>query len=374
MRVPRRARQRRVEVADVARQVGAEADAATSTDAPVGACSAAAIAASTRRRHPSCSAVAFHVFAAELEPDRLREALAEESARLLRSEATDGETPNRTPAGTRENCPAEGAATPESAAATSRMARNAPRRRRATRTVRGILSPFPGIFHPSEYDRPVQKYVLSELDSGERVISERVPSVRSVVPRLLDRRGLTGRDRSQGRLSHFIEHLLFKGSERFDAQEIAETFDGARRRTERRDLPRAHRRLRPRAGQAPRDRRRRDERHGLRAALRGRRLRARGRPRGDRDVRGHTAGARARPLLRGGVRLAPARPAGDRHARGDRERPEADDHRLPPLDVHAGEHRDRGCGQPPARPARPPPRAGAAQRARRRGRACARRS
>ena len=29
--------------------------------------------------------------------------------------------------------------------------------------------------------RPVQKYVLSELDSGERVISERVPGVRSVI-------------------------------------------------------------------------------------------------------------------------------------------------------------------------------------------------
>jgi hypothetical protein len=30
------------------------------------------------------------------------------------------------------------------------------------------------------YDGAVQKYTISELDSGERVITERVPSVRSV--------------------------------------------------------------------------------------------------------------------------------------------------------------------------------------------------
>ena len=32
----------------------------------------------------------------------------------------------------------------------------------------------------SHYDLSVQKYVLSELDSGQRIITERIPSVRSV--------------------------------------------------------------------------------------------------------------------------------------------------------------------------------------------------
>jgi len=71
----------------------------------------------------------------------------------------------------------------------------------------------------------VQKYVLSELDSGERVISERVPSVRSVSIGFWI--GAGSRDERDDRtgVSHFIEHLLFKGSRSYDAQQIAETFD-----------------------------------------------------------------------------------------------------------------------------------------------------
>ncbi len=92
--------------------------------------------------------------------------------------------------------------------------------------VRGILSPFSSIFHLSEYDRPVQKYVLSELDSGERVISERVPSVRSVALGFWIGAGSRDETEAKAGVSHFIEHLLFKGSARFGAQEIAETFDG----------------------------------------------------------------------------------------------------------------------------------------------------
>src|SRR3954471_14339328 len=72
---------------------------------------------------------------------------------------------------------------------------------------------------------PMQKYVLSELDSGERVISERVPGVRSVALGFWI--GAGSRDESDARAggSHFIEHLLFKGSSRYSAQEIAEIFD-----------------------------------------------------------------------------------------------------------------------------------------------------
>src|SRR6266404_190466 len=76
------------------------------------------------------------------------------------------------------------------------------------------------------YDPFVQKYVLSELDSGERVISEKVPSVRSVSLGFWI--GAGGRDERADRagVSHFIEHLLFKGSRSYDAQQIAEIFDG----------------------------------------------------------------------------------------------------------------------------------------------------
>jgi predicted Zn-dependent peptidase len=72
----------------------------------------------------------------------------------------------------------------------------------------------------------VQKYVLSELESGERVISERVPGVRSVALGFWIGAGSRDETDSKAGVSHFIEHLLFKGSRAYAAQEIAEIFDG----------------------------------------------------------------------------------------------------------------------------------------------------
>src|SRR6266404_8404850 len=71
----------------------------------------------------------------------------------------------------------------------------------------------------------VQKYVLSELDSGERVISEKVSSVRSVSLGFWIGAGSRDERDDRAGVSHFIEHLLFKGSRSYDAQQIAETFD-----------------------------------------------------------------------------------------------------------------------------------------------------
>jgi predicted Zn-dependent peptidase len=72
----------------------------------------------------------------------------------------------------------------------------------------------------------VQKYEITELDSGERVITERVPSVRSVALGYWIGAGSRDEKDERAGVSHFIEHLLFKGSSRYTAQEIAETFDG----------------------------------------------------------------------------------------------------------------------------------------------------
>jgi predicted Zn-dependent peptidase len=71
----------------------------------------------------------------------------------------------------------------------------------------------------------MQKYVLSELDSGQRVITERLSHVRSVA--LGYWIGAGSRDERDDRagVSHFIEHLLFKGTEQYSAQDIAEIFD-----------------------------------------------------------------------------------------------------------------------------------------------------
>jgi len=71
----------------------------------------------------------------------------------------------------------------------------------------------------------VSKHQLTELRTGERVISERVPGVRSIALGFWI--GAGSRDESDARagVSHFIEHLLFKGSSRYSALEIAEIFD-----------------------------------------------------------------------------------------------------------------------------------------------------
>jgi len=71
----------------------------------------------------------------------------------------------------------------------------------------------------------VSKHQLTELATGERVISERVPAVRSVTLGLWIGAGSRDEPDARAGVSHFIEHLLFKGSSRFSAQEIAEIFD-----------------------------------------------------------------------------------------------------------------------------------------------------
>jgi predicted Zn-dependent peptidase len=71
----------------------------------------------------------------------------------------------------------------------------------------------------------VQEYILSELDSGERLITERVASVRSVSLGFWIGAGARDEPDAKAGVSHFIEHLLFKGTRSYDAQQIAEVFD-----------------------------------------------------------------------------------------------------------------------------------------------------
>jgi len=66
---------------------------------------------------------------------------------------------------------------------------------------------------------------ITTLDSGVRVVSEHVPSVRSIALGIWMRTGSRDETHEQAGLSHFLEHLLFKGTDRFSSQEIDETFD-----------------------------------------------------------------------------------------------------------------------------------------------------
>jgi predicted Zn-dependent peptidase len=67
---------------------------------------------------------------------------------------------------------------------------------------------------------------VTELDSGIRVVTEEVLSVRSVALGLWVRTGSRDETPAQAGVSHFLEHLLFKGTKRYSAIEIAEIFDG----------------------------------------------------------------------------------------------------------------------------------------------------
>jgi len=66
----------------------------------------------------------------------------------------------------------------------------------------------------------------TELAGGPRVVTETVPSVRSVALGLWVRTGSRDEHPPHAGVSHFLEHLLFKGTERHSAIEISELFDG----------------------------------------------------------------------------------------------------------------------------------------------------
>ncbi len=67
---------------------------------------------------------------------------------------------------------------------------------------------------------------LTELGSGLRIVTERMPSVRSAALGFFVGAGSRGETDSEAGLSHFLEHMLFRGTERFGSAEIDELFDG----------------------------------------------------------------------------------------------------------------------------------------------------
>jgi predicted Zn-dependent peptidase len=69
------------------------------------------------------------------------------------------------------------------------------------------------------------KHQTTALSTGERVTSERVSGVRSISLGFWIGAGSRDEPSSRAGVTHFIEHLLFKGSSRYSAQEIAEVFD-----------------------------------------------------------------------------------------------------------------------------------------------------
>lgn len=68
-------------------------------------------------------------------------------------------------------------------------------------------------------------YRKTTLDNGAIIVTERVPAVRSVTVGFWVGVGSRDEAADENGMSHFIEHLLFKGTKSRSAKDISETFD-----------------------------------------------------------------------------------------------------------------------------------------------------
>ena len=61
--------------------------------------------------------------------------------------------------------------------------------------------------------------------NGVRIVLENIPTVRSVTMGVWVGTGSRYESETNGGISHFLEHMFFKGTKTKSAQEIAESFD-----------------------------------------------------------------------------------------------------------------------------------------------------
>ncbi len=68
-------------------------------------------------------------------------------------------------------------------------------------------------------------HTITTLDSGVRVVTERIPGVRSVALGFFIATGSVNEREDEAGISHLLEHMLFRGSARYGSQEIDQIFD-----------------------------------------------------------------------------------------------------------------------------------------------------
>jgi predicted Zn-dependent peptidase len=66
---------------------------------------------------------------------------------------------------------------------------------------------------------------ISTLDSGVRVVTERMPGVRSAALGFWIATGSASESDEQAGVSHLLEHMLFRGTESYESEEIDQIFD-----------------------------------------------------------------------------------------------------------------------------------------------------
>jgi predicted Zn-dependent peptidase len=99
--------------------------------------------------------------------------------------------------------------------------------RRATATVAAYATATATLIgRAPEPDAVDQQHRLTTLESGVRIVTEAMPSVRSVSLGFWIGTGSRYETDDQAGLSHLLEHLLFKGSAKYESLEIDQIFDG----------------------------------------------------------------------------------------------------------------------------------------------------
>jgi predicted Zn-dependent peptidase len=98
---------------------------------------------------------------------------------------------------------------------------------RATAPARGAIRSVADELPPllADHEGVERGHELTVLDSGVRVVTERMQSVRSVALGLWIGTGSAAEDEPEAGLSHLIEHMLFRGTARYRSLEIDQMFD-----------------------------------------------------------------------------------------------------------------------------------------------------
>ena len=73
--------------------------------------------------------------------------------------------------------------------------------------------------------QPVRDIQKAELPNGVVVVTEKMPQVRSVTVGIWLDTGSRAESSDQNGIAHFIEHMVFKGTTRRTAEEIAQSVD-----------------------------------------------------------------------------------------------------------------------------------------------------
>lgn len=68
-------------------------------------------------------------------------------------------------------------------------------------------------------------YIIDKLDNGIRVVMEKIDYVNSVTIGVIIENGSIREEKSNNGVSHFIEHMLFKGTKKRTPKQIAESID-----------------------------------------------------------------------------------------------------------------------------------------------------